>query len=97
LKALDSLPIPGSTWRCNVRELRGDKLDRNKNPVVEVVEFWYRDINKCVEDLIGNPAFDGDVCYEPTKVYRDLQGLVRTLNEAWTGDWMWDVQVCDYY
>jgi hypothetical protein len=93
LFTIDSLPLPGSSWRCNVRELHGDKLDRHGQPVVEEVEFWYRDILSCVKDLLGNPLFNGDICYEPTKVYRDLEGLIRLVDEAWTGDWMWDIQV----
>jgi hypothetical protein len=65
-----------------VRELPRDKLDRRGQPIIEKVEFWYRDIVTCVKDLIGNPLFDGDMCYKPTKVYRDFEGLVRLVDEA---------------
>jgi hypothetical protein len=76
-----------------MQELPRDKLNCHRQPIFEKVEFWYCNIVTCVKDLISNPLFDGDKCYKPTKVYWDFEGLVQLVNEAWTGDWMWDVQV----
>lgn len=52
---------------------------------------------ECIRELIGNPAFRNKMQYAPEKVYEDLDGKVRILDEMWTGDWWWNLQVSILY
>ena len=40
----------------------------------EELELWLHDPVACIRELIGNPAFNGDISYVLEKVYADHQG-----------------------
>ena len=40
----------------------------------EELELWMRDPVACIQELIGNPAFNGSMAYAPEKVYVDQEG-----------------------
>jgi hypothetical protein len=61
--------------------------------VIEELELWRRDPVKCVEELIGNPAFQEMMRFSPERVYRDANCTIRVYDEAWTGDLWWNIQV----
>lgn len=94
LKVVDQLPT-GPEWRCELIrahgevEADGDVSDRD----VEELELWIRDPVACVQELIGNPAFNGEIAYAPERVYTDIDGRSRRYDEMWTGDWWWEMQV----
>lgn len=89
---VDSLPT-GPRWDCQMVEITGDINDATGKPLNEQVELWLRNPLECVAELIGNPAFDGYVSYEPERVYTNSTGRSRVYDEMWTGDWWWDIQV----
>ncbi|KAF8233108.1 hypothetical protein L208DRAFT_1268663, partial [Tricholoma matsutake] len=43
--------------------------------------------------LLGNPALDGDVSYAPVQYFTDRMGTNHVLDEGWTADWWWKMQV----
>lgn len=62
-------------------------------PETESVELWGRNPIECIQQLIGNPAFQENLSYIPQKVFTTESGTMRIYNEAWTGDWWWAMQV----
>ncbi|KAF8550904.1 hypothetical protein OG21DRAFT_1418931, partial [Imleria badia] len=96
MKAIDQLPT-GPEWSCELVRVRGDELIENDEvdeENVEELELWLRDPVACVKELIGNPAFQGNMAYAPEKVYADPEGQTRRFDEMWTGDWWWETQHC---
>ena len=53
--------------------------------------FFYRDVVNCVEYLLAQPAYRGDITYGPIKEY-DGNGQ-RLYSEMHTADWWWETQV----
>lgn len=77
-------------------KLTGDLNDGEGRPMEETLELWYRDPVECIRELIGNPMFQEVMRYAPERVFRDRQGRVRQIDEMWTADWWWKIQVCRY-
>lgn len=73
--------------------MTGDLKDADGNALTETSEVWYRNPVECIRELLGNPLFAKMLAYAPERVYRDSQGKVRHLDEMWTADWWWDLQV----
>lgn len=59
----------------------------------EKLDLWCRDPVECVRELIGNSVFDGKLAYAPEKVFAEMEGEERILDEMWTADWWWRTQV----
>ncbi|KAF8131961.1 hypothetical protein EV363DRAFT_1398349 [Boletus edulis] len=100
LKMIDELPT-GPEWSCRLIQVHGDvgpvENDGFENPPApddesEELELWMRDPVACIQELIGNPAFEGNLAYTPEKVYVDQEGRTRRYDEMWTGDWWWKTQ-----
>ena len=53
--------------------------------------FFYRDIVRCIEYLLAQPAYRNDITYEPRREY-DGNGQ-RLYSEMHTADWWWETQV----
>jgi hypothetical protein len=101
LKMIDELPT-GPEWSCRLIRVHGDvgpvENDGFENPPApddesEELELWMRDPVACIQELIGNPAFERNLAYTPEKVYVDQEGRTRRYDEMWTGDWWWKTQV----
>ncbi|KAI6033758.1 hypothetical protein PISMIDRAFT_115458 [Pisolithus microcarpus 441] len=60
--------------------------------MVEEVELWVCDPVTCIRELMGNPAFDGEITYAPVKVYTYQHGATQQYDEMWMGDWWWETQ-----
>ena len=73
--------------------MKGDLRDSSGQELTETSEVWYRDPMECVRELIGNPLFAKMLAYAPERVYRDREGKERHIDEIWTADWWWDIQV----
>lgn len=91
-RRVDELPS-GVGWHCREVVQEGDLKDVNGRPLTEKLELWYRDPVDCVKELMGNPVFKDHLAYAPTRVYQDRRGQVRQIDEMWTGNWWWDIQV----
>lgn len=92
-RSIDTLP-DGLKWTCKEITLKGDLIDADGRQQSETLEVWFRDPVDCVRELLGNPMFAKVLACAPEKVYRDKEGKVREINEMWTADWWWRIQVC---
>lgn len=81
-------------WQCEEVELTGDLPDLDGNVLKETVELWYRNPLDCIQELLSNPAFREVMKYAPERHYVDAEGKTRVINEMWTADWWWELQVC---
>ncbi|KAF8870236.1 hypothetical protein BD779DRAFT_1455790 [Infundibulicybe gibba] len=91
MKKVDKLPT-GPEWVCEMITTTGDRKGEDGSLMVEEVELWRRDPVECIQELMGNPAFDGHIAYQPERAYKDRAGKTRIFDEAWTGDWWWNTQ-----
>ncbi|KAI5983673.1 hypothetical protein EDD15DRAFT_2178696 [Pisolithus albus] len=92
LDAVDHLP-QSVEWKCECITLTGDVRDDDGNAETEELELWFRDPVECVRELIGNPTFKDAMKYAPEHLYTSQEGNNRVINEMWTADWWWDMQV----
>ncbi|KAI6106269.1 hypothetical protein EDD16DRAFT_1491001 [Pisolithus croceorrhizus] len=101
MKTIDQLPT-STEWKCELVHAHGDDEDigndqgGDKDHTVggEEMELWVHDPVACITELIGNPAFHGDIVYAPEKVYTDCQGSTQQYDEMWMGNWWWEMQRC---
>ena len=89
---VEELPC-GPEWTCKEYVQEGDLKDSDGNPLVEKLEVWYRDPVECIKEIIGNPIFAQHLAFAPERVFRDPNGKERHIDEMWTADWWWDIQV----
>lgn len=87
MKKIDKLPT-GPEWFCD--NVVGDVNGPNGEPLTEELELWRRDPVDCCRELMGNPAFEDFMAYEPVRMTRDG---VRYYGEMNTSDWWWNAQV----
>lgn len=92
LNKIDSLPT-GADWTCEIVTVPGDIVGEDGQVMVEELELWKRDPVECVKELMGNPAFKDFLAYVPERVFTDPSGKNRIIDEAWTADWWWKIQV----
>jgi len=59
----------------------------------EVLEFYARNIIECLRALWGDPDFDGDLIFEPERLYADEEKKSQIYHDMNTGKWWWDTQV----
>ncbi|TFY53548.1 hypothetical protein EVJ58_g9391 [Rhodofomes roseus] len=90
-KNIDDLPT-GAAWKCDMINVRGDRIGDRGEHLQEDLELWWRDPVECTRELIGNPTFDGKVAYGPERVYTDDAGTIRRYDEMWTAEWWWLTQ-----
>ena len=92
LKKVDMLPT-GPGWKCEILRAEGDLLGDDGQPLIEELELWWREPVECVKELVGNPAFKKFMSFVPEQVFSDKDGKERVLDEMWTADWWWNIQV----
>ena len=80
-------------WIYDQVTVTGDQLDENGQVMSEVLDLWRRDPVECVRELIGNPAFRAVMGYSPERIFSDPDLLNRVIDEMWSADWWWEVQV----
>ncbi|KAJ6617710.1 hypothetical protein B0H10DRAFT_1797026 [Mycena sp. CBHHK59/15] len=93
---IDNLP-GGAKWHCKSLETQGDLPDLDKDPTGATMrsehnELWFRDPVECVEELIGNPAFQHVMRYAAETLYADEKGNTQIINEMWTAGWWSEIQ-----
>ncbi len=74
-------------------KLTGDQKDVDGKPLTEELELWWRDPVEVIKDLMGNPAFREVMKYAPEKHFEDATGQSEVINEMWTAEWWWKLQV----
>jgi len=62
----------------------------------EALEFYYRDIMKCIQAIYSDPQFADVLVFAPERHYTSQERTCRIYNELHTGDWWWKVQVRNY-
>ena len=92
-KKIDSLPA-GAPWHLKSIHITGDRTDENGNFLTEDLELWFRNPVDVVRELFGNPLFKDLLNYRPYKMWMEEMGKTRCINEMWTADWWWELQVC---
>ena len=86
--------MPGGTeWKLQRVTLTGDINDEDGKPLTEELEMWYRDPVECIRELLGNPMFQNVTKFAPEKLFEDRDGKCQVVNEMWTADWWWKIQV----
>lgn len=91
---IDQLPNKMARWIYDQVTVTGDHVGENGQVATEILDLWRRDPLDCIRELIGNPAFREIMAYEPEQIYSDEEMRNRVVNEMWTGDWWWEIQVC---
>ena len=89
---VDSLPS-APAFVCEQVRLKGNLRDTSRAPIVEVLDFWYRDPVQCTKDLFSNAAFRDNFAYHPRRRYTDQTRKCRIYEEMEDGDWWWTTQV----
>lgn len=59
----------------------------------ERLEFYYRDVMKCIRGIYGDPGFKSELVFAPERHYTSHERTCRVYNEMYIGDWWWKVQV----
>jgi hypothetical protein len=85
-RLVDSLPFEGPDWSCIMVNLP-------MSEDVQAAELWLRNPIACIRELLGNPQFVRNMAYAPEKLYLDQAKTDRILEEMYTGDWWWGMQV----
>ena len=80
-------------WMYEKVTITGDRVGEDGKFMKEEMELWRRDPVAIVQELIGNPAFRDCIAYSPERVYEDEERLERVIDEMWTADWWWALQV----
>lgn len=94
-RLIDSLPTSGTQdFKCELLEITGDIIDVTGQPQKTTVELWKRCPIELIKEIIGNPALNGKLHYEPVRIYNNPEKQERIYNEAYTADWWWNLQVC---
>lgn len=92
MDTIDALP-GGVGWNLRTIHLKGDLKDEDENELTEEMELWFRDPVECIKELMGNPVFKDVMRYAPEKMYSDKEGKEPIVNEMWTAEWWWKLQV----
>jgi hypothetical protein len=78
---IDKLPARPN-FRCKEVSFGGERL-----------EFYYRDVMKCIRAIYGDPQFAQDLVFAPERHYTNQERTCRVYDEMYTCDWWWKVQV----
>lgn len=89
---IDSLPT-GPEWIHEVLSVETGLKNADGSLKLEEVQLFRRDPNECIEELIGDPTFNGHIVFSPEKVFVDSEKTKRCFGEMNTGDWWDEVQV----
>ena len=86
--------LPGSIdWKCECVTLTGNIKDNDRHAQTEELELWFWDPVDCVRELIGNLVFKDGMRFSPERLYTSKDSSDCIINEMWTADWWWDMQV----
>ncbi|KAI6096640.1 hypothetical protein F5141DRAFT_1011824 [Pisolithus sp. B1] len=92
LKYMDKLHT-GPAWTCEMIDVEGNIIAEDGTLKHKQLELWQCDPVECMQEWMGNPAFQEVMLYVPKCAYTDAKGKNCIYDEMWTGDWWWNVQV----
>jgi hypothetical protein len=76
-----------------VPQWKSQEIIFSGHPTKMPMMLYYRDSLECVEHLFANPLFSGRIDFQPRKVYKNAEKLVRVYSEWMTSDGAWEMQV----
>jgi len=90
LNTLHQIPygIQDDDWKTVTMTIQPDANDTGLTEYI----FYYRDIIKVIEFLIGHEPFADSLTYAPVQVYSTREKTRRLYHEMYTGDWWWERQ-----
>ncbi|KAI0368210.1 hypothetical protein BV20DRAFT_1054195 [Pilatotrama ljubarskyi] len=80
LDTVDSIPGPSASWKLIEITIQGTEHDEHGNLMTETVDMWVRNPVAVVQDLIGNPNYDGEIDYEP--VEESVEEILQELSDV---------------
>lgn len=92
MKDIDSLPVK-LPWIYDKITVTGDVVGDKGLYESETLDLWRRDPIECIKELLSDPRFRELLVYAPERVYRDESRRQRLIDEMWTADWWWMLQV----
>ena len=75
----------GPVWKCTPK----NTLYPTKYPV----KLFHRDPIECIQSLMNNPLLKNVLKFEPLRVFKTAEKLMRVYSEWRTGDAAWNMQV----
>ena len=75
----------GPLWKCTPKKT----LYPTKYPL----NLFHRDPIECIQSLMSNPLLMNTLQFEPLRVFKTAEKLMRVYSEWKTGDVAWDMQV----
>lgn len=80
-------------WIYDQVTVTRDRNGEDGQVMTKTMDLWRRDPVNVIRKLIGNPAFREVMAYEPEHVFQDKAMVERIIDEMWTADWWWEIQV----
>lgn len=85
-------------WTFRQLEVAGNikqtALDGEEVPKCEEIELWMCNPIECIKELMEDPRFKDHMSYAPERMFTNEKMDIRAVDEMWTGDWWWVMQVC---
>jgi hypothetical protein len=75
----------GPTWSCKPLK----SLYSTKKPL----QVFYRDSLECVRSIVHNPLVKDHLHFEPLRLFKTAEKLMRVYTEWRTGNAAWEMQV----
>jgi hypothetical protein len=76
---------PGSKWQCTPWN--------TTYPTRSPVHFFHRDSLECVQSILQNPLTKDAINFDPLRVFKTAEKLIRVYGEWRTGSVAWNLQV----
>ena len=78
----------GPLWKCTLR--------KTVYPTKHPINLFYRDAIECVQLLMNNPLLKEALQFEPLRVFKTAEKLMRIYSEWRTGNVAWKMQVSNH-
>jgi hypothetical protein len=72
--------------------VKGDHTGEDGKMMFEELELWHHNPVECIQELLSNPALDGDITYTPVQCVTDKDSTNCVIDEGWTAGWWWKTQ-----
>ena len=89
---MDQLPT-GPDWVCDIVKVTSDINGENGETMGEELDLWCRNPLECIQELIGNPLFKDKMVFEPAQCFTNEACSNCVIDEIWTANWWWKIQV----
>ena len=92
VQKIDELPNP-LKWIYDRVTVTGDKIGEDGKVLTQIVDLWKRDPVDVIRELLSRPAFRELLVFAPERRFLDRERQSRVIDEMWTAEWWWDIQV----